>query len=94
MTIGELLQKPGMVENNNGLRIAHKVMTKGDKIPVHDHPEAIIYFTVVKGYMRVLLDEAEAYDVTPGMVLKFDGNHTISADAMADSEVFVFLHNK
>lgn len=61
-----------------------------EDIPRHNHPEANVLFTVVKGKVEVTIDE-EIFIAEPGHLLHFDGNQYISARMLEESEIFVTL---
>ncbi len=83
-----------MVVNDNRFRLIKKAGRAGDKIDRHNHPEAKVLFTVVKGKIQVYIDDVEQFMVVPGATLSFDGDSYISADLIEDSEVFITLINK
>lgn len=83
----------GLVFKNNNYRIIKKTIRKGESINKHNHPEAEIIFTLVKGILLVSVDEQNNY-LEVGECLHFDGNHYISAEAVQDSEIFIILINK
>ena len=89
--VGELFEVPGIVKKHERFMVVKKEGKKGDLIPKHNHPAELILFTVVKGRVKVWLDETEVYIVEPGKVLHFDGNHYISAEFLEKGEVFVTL---
>lgn len=93
--VGKILgDKQGIQISNEKFKLVKKIASKGDKIDRHNHPEANILFTVVKGSLKVFLNDTEEYIVKPGIILNFDGNNYISADFLEDSEVFVTLISK
>lgn len=63
-------------------------------IPKHNHAEAYIIFTVVKGAVRAFINDEEIHDLTPGDILYFDGDNYISIEFLEDGEFFVTLINK
>lgn len=67
-----------------------KVGSAGERIPAHNHPEAWVQFTVVRGKIRLLVGE-DCQEVVPGVVASWDGQETISAEFLEDSEAFVTL---
>lgn len=89
-----LFREIGLAIDNAGYQLIKKAGKKSDTIPRHNHPEANILFTVVKGKIKVFLDDVNDYIVEPGVVLSFDGNHYINAEFLEDSEVFVTLIRK
>lgn len=91
--VGQELKEFGCVFRSKELMVVHHGLKAGEKIPSHNHEGQNIFFTVVKGAFRVYLNGEEAHEMRPGMVLNFDGKNFISADALEDSEVFVYLVN-
>ena len=60
----------------------------------HNHPEANVIFTVVKGTVQVFLNETEEHVLVPGEVLEFNGDNYIQATLVEDSEFIVNLVHK
>lgn len=81
----------GVVLQKENYTIIKKVGDAGSSIPKHNHPEANVVFTVVKGVIEVTMNEDEVYELTPGKVLSFDGDNYISAKLIENSEAFVTL---
>lgn len=77
--------------HTNELSLAHMQFEKGGKINSHSHPEHEVFFTTVKGNMRIFINDEEEYSLHPGEVLNFKGENSISGEALEDSEVFVYL---
>ena len=66
-------------------------LPQGKVIPAHDHLDHEIYFTIVRGEVKTILDGVEEHRLSPGTVLSFPGEATISIEALVDSEFFVYL---
>lgn len=81
----------GDVINGSNYTIIKKGGKKGDTIAKHNHPEANVIFTVVKGDIVVTLNDDVEIELVPGKVLNFDGNNHISAVMKEDSEIFITL---
>ncbi len=92
--MAELKKDLGMVLAEAQFRLVKKAGKAGDKIDKHNHPEAQVLFTVVKGKIKVFINESEAFIVEPGATLFFDGDNYINAVLVEDSEVFITLINK
>ena len=92
--VGKIYNEAGLLENKKEFKLVKKVGKKGDIIQKHNHPEALVLFTVVKGKMEVHLNEEETYIVEVGSLLHFDGNNYIDAKFLEDSEIFVTLITK
>lgn len=92
--VGKELQEFGRLNDDEKLMVVHHGLKAGDKIQPHNHPDEVIFFTVVKGKLNVFLNGEEKHEMVPGKVLNFDGTNFISADALEDSEVFVYLIKK
>lgn len=84
----------GLQTSEERFKLVKKVGVTGDLIQKHNHPEAFVLFTVVKGKVKVFLNDTEEHIVTPGKLLNFDGDNYINAEFLEDSEVFVTLVNK
>lgn len=92
--VGQELRELGKVFGSEELMVVHHNVAAGGKIPSHNHEGQLIFFTVVKGELDVYLNGEEKHTMTPGSVLHFDGKNFISADAILDSDIFVYLVNK
>ena len=84
-----IIKEFGKVESS-ALTLAHKEFLKGSCIPAHSHPGCDVFFTLVKGNMNIRI-AGEEYCLTPGAVLRFNGENTIEGSALEDSEVFIYL---
>ena len=92
--VGEVKNAEGLVFAKDKFNIVKKAGVKGDLIPKHNHAEAYIIFTVVKGAVRVFLNDEEIHDLTPGDILCFDGDNYINVEFLEDGEFFVTLIDK
>lgn len=89
----QLKENPGLIIQDDKYKVVKKLGKKGDHVEKHNHPEANVLFTVVKGQMRVTVQD-EHFNVVPGQMLTFDGNDDIQAEFLEDSEFFVTLIHK
>ena len=89
-TLGIELKEYGKIYNKDGVLVVHKQLKKGEKIP-HTHKYKELFFTVVSGKMEVQLNDKETYIVEPKKVLNFAGDVNISATALEDSDIFIYL---
>lgn len=87
----QVFENAGIAVKNENFTLVKKVAKAGDLINKHNHPEANVLFTIVKGKVRVFINETEEFLLTPGKVLNFDGDNSINAEFLEDSEVFVTL---
>ena len=94
MKVGTISEKAGLLKNHDRFKLVKKVGKKGDLIAKHNHPEALVLFSVVKGKVQVHLNDDEVHIVEPGKVLHFDGDNFINAEFLTDGELFVTLVNK
>lgn len=92
--LGNILKDYGRVFESEDLLVVHMKLEAGQTIPPHDHPKQEIFFTVVSGKVEVYLDEQETYILEPKNVLNFKGERRISAKALEESDVFVYLINR
>lgn len=86
----ELYGNLGLLVNEAEYKVVKKALAKGEKIESHNHPEAKVIFTVVKGAADVVIND-EHFTAVPGTVLSFDGDNYLSADILEDIELFVTL---
>ena len=91
--VGEVKNAVGLVFYKDKFNVVKKAGVKGDLITKHNHAEAYIILTVVKGAVRVFLNDEEAHDLIPGDILYFDGDNYINAEFLEDGEFFV-THNE
>lgn len=89
--IGTELRACGQLLNNKELMLVHLKLADGERIAPHDHCGQEVFFTMVDGRVIVSLDETERHELTPGAVLHFPGEASVSVCAMEDSEFFVYL---
>lgn len=94
MEVGTIFQEAGLLKKHDRFKLVKKVGAKGDLISKHNHPEALVIFTVVKGKVQVHLNDNEIHIVEPGKALHFDGDNYINAEFLEDGEVFVTLIHK
>lgn len=92
--LGNILKDYGRVFESEDLLVVHMKLEAGQTIAPHDHPKQEIFFTVVSGKVEVYLDEEESNVLEPKKVLNFKGERRISAKALEDSDVFVYLVNR
>lgn len=90
----EVKEEVGLIFSKDKFNVVKKAGAKGDKVPKHNHPEANIIFTVVKGKVKVAINDNELHELSPGKVLYFDGDNYISAEFIEDGEFIVNLINK
>ncbi len=89
--MAKLIDGIGVVEKKGNFTLVKKVVNAGDEIARHNHPEANVIFTVVKGRVEVHINDDEVFNVVPGKAVSFDGDNYLSAKIIEDSEVFVTL---
>lgn len=89
--MAQVKDKAGIVLQEKNFTVVKKVGKKGDLIQKHNHPEANVTFTVVKGKVRVFINETEEFELEPGKIFHFDGYNYINAEFLEDSEAFVTL---
>ena len=94
MSVGTIFEEKGLLKKHDRFKLVKKVGEKGEIIAKHNHPEALVVFTCVKGEIQVILNDEEVHIVEPGKVLHFDGDNYINAEFLEDREVFVTLIHK
>lgn len=65
-------------------------LAAGEEVPPHQHPEREIVFHQLSGELELHLD-GDALSLTPGDVVRFDGDQDISPKATTDSEALLVL---
>ena len=81
--LGQEISEFGHILSNDQLSVVHVDLPKGKKIAPHDH----------KGQVKATLNESEEHTLSPGTLLRFDGDVFIGIEALVDSEFFVYLIN-
>lgn len=81
----------GVMFKGENFTVIKKNGQKGDLISKHNHPEANVIFTVVKGKVRAFINEEEVFELEAGKVLHFDGDNYINAEFLEDGEVVINL---
>lgn len=91
MAAGTVQETLGLIFDGPNYKIVKKGGKTGDKVEKHNHPEANVIFTVVKGKVQVFLNDTEEHVLVPGQVLEFNGDNYINATLLEDSEFVVNL---
>lgn len=92
--VGTEKNELGLLFNGPNYVVVKKGGKAGEKVENHNHPEANVIFTVVKGKVHVQLNQSEDHILTPGTVLVFNGDNYIQAELLEDSEFVVNLITK
>lgn len=83
-----------MLLNNELLQLVHLHLSKGERVQPHDHKGQEVFFTLIRGEVRISLEDEEQHTLSPGNVLHFAGEVRIGVEALDDSEFFVYLINR
>lgn len=89
----KLISDLGLAVDETEYKVVKKAVAKGGTIEKHNHPEAKVIFTVVKGAIDVCIND-EHFNAVPGTIINFDGDNYLSADILEDAEIFITLVNK
>lgn len=92
--LGNTSNIEGKVFSEEKFEVFKKILSAGEKIHKHNHPDYSVIFTVVEGKMKVVLGDDEEHILEPGKILKFDGENYIQALALENSQIFVILIKK
>lgn len=92
--IGQVLKVKDKMFANDRLMLVHKHLFKEEKIPSHSHNGYDIFFNLIRGSVEVYLDDQEKYVLKEGDVLRFDGDYCISAKALDESDIYIYLIRK
>lgn len=92
--LGNTSNIEGKVFSEEKFEVFKKILSAGEKIHKHNHPDYTVIFTVVEGKMKVVLGDDEEHILEPGKILKFDGENYIQALALENSQIFVTLIKK
>lgn len=85
---------PGKVFSEEEFTLIKKVLASAENIEKHNHPGYTVLITVVKGNIKVILNNEEDRLFEPGQVLKFSGENFVEIEALKPSEFFVTLIKK
>lgn len=91
---GTVKEELGLLFKGPNFVIVKKSGVAGNQVEKHNHSEANVIFTVVKGKVQVFLNETEEHVLVPGQVLSFNGDNYIQATLLEDSEFVVNLVTK
>lgn len=89
--MAQVKDNSGIVLKEHNFTVVKKVGKAGDLIARHNHPEANVTFTVVKGKVQAFINDTETFELVPGKILQFDGDNYINAEFLENSEAFVTL---
>ena len=89
----KIINELGKAFENENLKIMHMMLKTGEKITPHNHPGYMIFFNVFNGNIDVKINDY-INNLKGGDILNFDGENTISANAITDTEVYVYLLKK
>ncbi|MDO5707775.1 MAG: DUF1637 domain-containing protein [Andreesenia angusta] len=91
--VGKVEDKLGKIFSGENYAVVKKGGKAGDKIDKHQHPNQEVVFTIVKGKVKVYLNDDEIHELIPGQVLNFKGENSINAEFIEDGEVIITLIN-
>ena len=91
--VGRVEEKLGKIFSSDRYAVVKKAGDIGDTIGKHQHLNQEVIFTVVKGRVKVFLNDDEIHELSPGQVLNFKGENTISAEFIESGEVIITLIN-
>lgn len=89
--IGEIIDGTGKIFANDHGMVVRKILKAGEDIKPHNHEGEEIFFAVMRGEIKVMLDDKAEFTLKGGDVLRFDGKHVISAKATSDTVIVVNL---
>lgn len=89
--LGQTYTETGMLLKNEELQLVHIKLAQGESVPAHDHKGQEVFFTPIKGDIKVTLDGSEVHNLNAGVVLRFAGEHTVAVEAISECEFFVYL---
>ena len=89
--LGQTYTETGMLLKNEELQLVHIKLAQGESVPAHDHKGQEVFFTPIKGDIKVTLDGSEVHNLNAGTILRFAGEHTVSVEALSECEFFVYL---
>ena len=89
----KIINNLGKAYENENLKIMHFKLKAGENIMPHNHPGLLIFFNVFNGNIDVKIND-NINNLKGGDILNFDGENTISANAISDTEVYVYLFKK
>ena len=76
--MAKVAENLGVAVQGSDYTVVKKAGKKGETVEKHDHPEANVLFTVVKGHMEVTIGDKDVFNVVPGQILSFNRIHGVS----------------
>ncbi|MGI5949041.1 DUF1637 domain-containing protein [Peptoniphilus sp.] len=89
-----LSNSPGKSFSDENYTVIKKSLANNEVVDKHSHPGNDVIITIVKGKIKVLVDDEEKYELDPGKILKFDGVNSVAIKAIEPSDFFVTLIKK
>lgn len=89
-----LSNTPGKAFSGENYDVIKKSLANNEVVDKHNHPGKEVLLTIVNGKIEVLFDDDEKYELTPGKMIKFDGENFITIKAKEPSQFFVTLIKK
>lgn len=92
--VGIVKNDIGIIFKNDNYKVVKKRGNRGEVIPNHNHPDEEIVFSIIKGRVKVILNDNEEYNLKIGDVLNFNGENIMSVNYMENSEIIITLIKK
>ncbi len=92
--MAELKEKLGVLISKDNFTLIKKEGLVDEDLAKHNHSGKNVLFTVVKGKVKIWINEEEEFIVEPGKVVSFDGENYINGKMLEDSEFFITLIDK
>lgn len=89
-----LSNTPGKAFSGEYYDVIKKSLANNEVVDRHNHPGKDVIITIVNGKIKVLFVDDEKYELTPGKILKFDGENFVTIKAKEPSQFFVTLIKK
>ncbi len=83
----------GMIIEQNNLVVFKVVLDKGGRVERHNYPDAQadLLFTVLKGKVRVTLNDTEHHELGVGKLMPYKGKDFVQTEALEDAEFTVTI---
>ncbi|GEM47150.1 cupin domain-containing protein [Deinococcus cellulosilyticus] len=84
----QTIDKTGVVYQNPSCKLVRKKLSKGQALPTHNHPGEDVLISVVSGSVSGKL-AGEAFALTAGDLVRFDGALMVDLEATSDGTEFL-----
>ncbi|WP_052122443.1 cupin domain-containing protein [Chelonobacter oris] len=90
---GSEIRGEGKIVDEPNVVIYQNTLAKNARIERHNYPDsqALLFFTVTKGKVSVLLNDSERHEIETGTLLRYRGSDFVQSTAQEDSVILVTI---